>query len=70
MTLHVSDYSIISEYFNDKLDKKCSFIQDKVTMFLHIDQKLYKLPKIQDHLESTEELINKIIIIFEKEFNL
>ena len=57
------NYSLISKHFSDLTDKHCEFIQDRVTMFLKVDQDVFKLSLERDsqgkETLSVEEKISK-----------
>lgn len=66
MTIHISQYSIISNYFTSKLGVHCSFVQDKVTMFLTVDGKVYKIKRPEVDFIDSDEVVQRVIFEFEK----
>ena len=58
------NYRKIAEYFSEKTGKHCEFVQDKETMFLKIDGKLFKKERL---IKGDKEMnVKKIIGVFEK----
>lgn len=63
MALCIHEYGEISKHFTELTNQTCNFVQDKVTMFLTIANKLYKIDK--DSI-GEEHSTSNVIAAFEK----